>query len=140
MIAAAVLIGFLISRAETDYSGGWSGYITQKSSMALASNYRFTVSLQVRDGEVSGHTEIRMWDEPDIYGIMDLEGTVNGCSLELKETEITRQQIYSYAYWCLKFLKLQYATENGKEVLTGHWTSETCSGPGDVYLERSPSV
>lgn len=140
LIAVASLLAFLISRADTpNYAGTWVGYITQKSPTALASNYRFSLTLEVNGDEVSGHSEIHMWDENEVYGMMALEGTFDEDELDLKETEIVREQIYNYAVWCLKFLHLQYAEENGKELLRGHWQSESCSGPGDIYLEREPA-
>eukprot|EP01031_Cornospumella_fuschlensis_P049302 gene49302-60349_t len=126
--------------AAPDYSGNWTGYITQKSVMALASNYHFTLRLQQTDDEITGHSEIRMWDEENVYGVMEVLGSFNENELELKETEIVREQIYSYAYWCLKNMHMYYSIENGKEILRGNWNSEACTGPGEIYLEREAAI
>lgn len=140
LILLALVAGFLISHAAPEFVGTWSGYITQKSPMALASNYRFSLELSCDGDEISGHSEIGLWDEADIIGVMALTGTFNENELELKETEIIRQHLYSYAYWCLKSLHLQYLEEDGKQILRGRWDSEACSGPGDVYLERAKNA
>lgn len=139
LIAVALMLGFFISRAAPDYSGNWTGYITQKSVMALSTNYHFTLNLQQTDNEIIGHSEIRMWDDQNVYGVMELVGSFNEDELDLKETEIVREQIYSYAYWCLKTMRMHYSIENGKEVLRGNWNSEAC-GPGDIYLEREAAI
>lgn len=140
LIAAALLLGFLISLAAPDYSGNWTGYITQKSAMALSSNYHFSLRLQDTDGEITGHSEIRMWDEQNVFGVMELVGSYNEDELDLKETEIVREQIFSYAYWCLKSMHMYYTVENGKEILRGHWNSDVCTGPGEIYLEREAAI
>lgn len=139
LVALALLMGFLISRAA-DYSGNWTGYITQHSVMALSSNYHFTLSLKQNGDEITGHSEIRMWDEENVFGTMELLGSFNDDELDLKETEIIREQIYSYAYWCLKNMHLYYTVEDGKEILRGTWNSESCSGPGEIYLEREAAI
>ena len=139
LLLALLSAGFLGTFAAPDYSGSWTGYITQHSPSALATNYYFNLVLEVNGDEISGHSEIRMWDEHEVYGIMDVEGTFDDYTLELNETEITRQQIYNYAVWCLKNMKLQYVLENGVESLRGRWFGAECSGPGDVYLERTPA-
>ena len=121
--------------ATPDFSGSWAGYLTQKSPAALAENYSFRLTLEVNGDEISGHSEIRMWDE-DIFGVMSLEGTFDEDEADLKETEIVRQQIYSFGVWCIKFMHLQYSEEGGRQILRGNWQSDACSGPGEVYLEK----
>lgn len=140
LLCVALVLGYSFSQATPDYTGHWTGYITQKSVMALASNYHFSLSLQQTDDEITGHSEIRMWDEQNVFGVMELLGSYNENELELKETEIVREQIYSYAYWCLKNMHLYLTVENGKEILRGNWNSDACSGPGEVYLEREAAI
>lgn len=123
-----------------NFSGSWTGYITQNSSIALATNYHFNLYLQVDGDGVSGRSEIRMWDERDIFAEMSLEGHTFEYSLQLTETGIIREKIYSYAYWCIKSMHLTYNLEDGKETLRGNWASDLCSGPGEVYLEREPML
>lgn len=136
----AFILGAIVSQAAPDYSGSWTGYITQKSTVALSSNYQFSIFLIINGNEISGHSEIRMWDEPDVFAEMNLEGTFDDHTVQLTETEITKQKIYSYAYWCLKVLKMTYSMEDGKEFLKGGWFSDVCSGPGEIYLERTPAT
>lgn len=139
LIFGAIMGGFFLSQAQ-NYAGLWTGYITQESQMALANNYYFSLSLEVNGNQITGTSEIRMWDDASITGTMDLSGNFSGNKLEILESKIIKQEIYTFAYWCLKLLKVEYSIKEGKEILTGHWESEACSGPGTIYLERAPAA
>lgn len=130
----------LPSAAQSHLSGFWTGYITQSSPLALASVYTFSLSAEIRNGELTGYTEIRLKEDPETYGVMIIRGTAGDETLDFTELKISEQQISYFAYWCLKRIRLRYSVESGKEVLRGHWENATCSGPGEVYLERAPSV
>ncbi len=126
--------------AQSHISGLWTGYITQNSPTALASVYTFSLFAEVRNGELTGHTEIRLKENPETFGLMTIRGSVESETLDFTELNIAEQNIPFFAYWCLKRIRLRYSVESGKEVLRGHWENATCSGPGEVYLERAPSV
>jgi hypothetical protein len=138
LFVAILIMGVLNVYSQPNYAGEWGGYITQKGG--LAERYYFGLSLDVNGTSVSGHSEIRMWEDAEINGEMNLNGTFSGNSIELLETEINKQKIYTFAYWCLKLLKMEYSIRDGKEVLTGYWESSACTGPGEIYLERAPSA
>lgn len=141
LLLTAVVSGLLISRAAPDYTGIWRGYITQESALALATDYHFMLTLRHSGAdEIRGRSEIRLWEDQQVFGTMELVGSFNGNELNLEETEITREQIYVYARWCLKNMHLYYSIEDGKEILRGTWNSSACSGPGEVYLERGKGV
>ena len=128
------------SQAQPNYAGLWTGYITQESNNALANNYYFSLSLELSGNQVIGFSEIRMWDDAAISATMELSGVVSANNVEIQELKITKQEIYTFAYWCLKLLKMEYSIKDGKEMLMGHWESELCNGPGKIHLERAPAA
>jgi hypothetical protein len=88
--------------------------------------------------ELVGEAQISMEDSTHIWGVMDLvgewdpEGTV-----EFRELGIKRQNLWSYAYWCLKDYKLRPNWVKGVLMLNGPWSSGACAGSsGWIHLER----
>lgn len=139
LLLLAIILGFIVSQAQ-HYAGYWTGYITQHSASAIANNYHFSLSLEIEGTQIAGTSEIRLWDDVNIMGTMELKGSFSGERIELQELKIIKQEIYTFAYWCLKLLKMQYIITDGKETLQGHWESELCNGPGEIYLERMPAT
>ena len=127
----------LILFAQTDeLDGVWEGYITQDPG-GLAQEYYFQVDLDILDEELVGTTTIRLLDKPDVYGIMNMHGKVTDEEISFEEDAILKQQIYTYAYWCLKEIQLKPVQLDGKTVLQGKWLSDRCPGTGEVTLEKT---
>ncbi|MCG9911699.1 MAG: hypothetical protein MH137_10405 [Flavobacteriales bacterium] len=137
---AAWMILPAFALAQVNLNGGWAGYITQNSPTAIADNYQFKLFVYTDGDWLEGTTEIRLWNDESVYGIMRISGKQQGNVIRFTELEIMEQHISLFAYWCLKEITLKYSNENGVEKLTGTWLNEICNGPGEVYLERSPSA
>lgn len=119
-----------------DPAGEWYGYITQSPS-GLSDRYGFHLNLEVNGKSVNGFSHITMENDHEVFGIMKLTGEMVENRLVLTEVVITRQNLYTGAYWCLKELSLNLKIENGLVILEGNWESDDCSfSTGDIHLER----
>lgn len=135
-IGAFAQFGVAAESETADPAGEWYGYITQTPS-GLASRYGFHLNLSIQGNKVSGYSRIHMEDDETYFGVMKLAGVWEDEKLVLTEVEIAKEQIYSYAYWCLKDLFLNIRIENGLVILEGNWESERCSfSTGNIHLER----
>lgn len=116
-------------------AGEWFGYITQTPT-GLADRYIFQLNLKEEDGKIKGQSYIAI-DEDSSFGIMDIECEVVNGKLLVNEVEIVDQQLYIYAYWCMKSYSLELKMENGVSVLEGAWVSDFCGdSKGNIHLER----
>lgn len=135
-----VLLGFTMSLAaqtREDMAGEWVGYITQKPR-GLAERYHFKLNLEVDGDELVGEAQINMEDSTHIWGIMDLVGEWDPQgTVDFRELGIKRQNLWSYAYWCIKEYKLRPNWVKGVLMLNGPWSSGACAGSsGWIHLER----
>ncbi|MEY3444993.1 MAG: hypothetical protein RLZZ519_3274 [Bacteroidota bacterium] len=128
---------FLSAQTREDMAGEWVGYITQKPR-GLAERYFFRLNLEVQDDQLSGEAQINMEDSTHILGVMDLVGEWDPeGSVEIRERGIKRQNLWSYAYWCIKEYKLRANWVKGVLMLNGPWFSNACAGSsGWIHLER----
>jgi|GEM_PF-2830815 len=132
-----VLFGPQLGRKVT-----WKGYLTQQSSIALASRYDFELWVSGKTsvpGGFEGRTTIRLQTDTAVYGIMEFEGTAKGNNVSIRETRIREQNIYFMARWYVKTLQLRLSADGEKTTLTGKWFSEDRSDEGGVYLEAVES-
>lgn len=128
-----------VAFGQNEVEGVWLGYITQDPG-GLADKYHFQVNLDLKGDNLEGTSTIAMLDDESIFGIMTLKGEANNVSVSFNEQEIIKQNMYSFAYWCIKDIELQLVKRNGKEVLVGSWTSNQCPGTGEIVLERLPML
>lgn len=139
-LLSVALVSSVLLSAQVNLNGVWTGHITQNSLFAIASNYKFSLFLETDGNQLTGQTEIRLWDKPEVYGTMRISGSREGDQLQFRELEITEQLLFGNAYWCLKLIKLSYSVVENREILSGNWYNNDCAGPGEIYLERMPSV
>lgn len=118
--------------------GKWAGVIYQNSESGIARKYTFELEVFIDQDNISGFSTISMINEPGVYGILNITGKVTKNGLDIKETRIIEEQIYSYAYWCIKSYQLTFEQKNDKLTLTGNWSSDKCSGQSSIYLEKIP--
>jgi hypothetical protein len=128
-------LGKASSSISENIGGAWFGYITQ-SPTGLADRYIFQLYIDEVDGAIQGQSYIALEDE-DAYGIMDIKCEIEDGKLNVTELEIIDQQLFEFAYWCVKSYKLELKVENGISILEGDWESDYCGDSvGSIHLER----
>ncbi len=120
---------------DFELKGSWMGYITQVPT-GISDRYYFETHFELSGKDISGYSVIRIEEEMEIFGKIRLNGIFNGETITITEREITSQKIYSYAYWCLKQIQLEPFWEKDKWVLKGSWSSDMCTGTGEIHLNK----
>lgn len=135
----AVIILFLslagAAPAEADVNGQWTGRLVQDPG-GIFESYPFSVTLYQHDGHLSGTTYISIPSDLRQYGVITLEGEVDGNSVRFSETRIIAQQLNPDWRWCLKTVEMHVDGNH----LTGEWTAPGCpSGHLELTLVRTNS-
>jgi hypothetical protein len=134
-----ILMLALIAPAQTrnDYLGEWFGYITQEPA-GLAARYIFELELEDAEGGITGEARLRLEDDPEVYGIMEIASSYENAQINVVELYIKAQKMYTYGYWCLKDYQLTATWVQGVLVLEGRWESGNCGNAnvGFIHLER----
>lgn len=136
----AVLVAFLCASATAqsrfDIAGEWFGYITQRPA-GLAERYFFELKLELDGDRFKGESRISLQDSTAIYGVMDVQGTIMEPQIWIDELQVKEQNMFSFAYWCIKSYKLQANWVRGILVMEGWWESDNCGySAGFIHLER----
>jgi len=120
-----------------DISGKWVGKLYQGEG-GVRSTYNFMMKLTSdNQGNITGFSEISFTDDPDVYGIILLEGKFKEKKFSFSESEISEQNIKNdLMKWCIKTGNLAYTEKEGKAFLMGKWDGgKTCS-PGTIILSK----
>jgi hypothetical protein len=124
------------SEEVVQLGGHWSGYLTQELD-GLAKKYYFKMEIKQEKNTARGFTTITMINDSQIFGKMSFTGDVRYKTLKFKEDKIIRQNIYQYAYWCIKSATLVYRIEQNTQILEGHWEGCGTSSEQDlIHVER----
>lgn len=103
-------------------SGMWEG---------KAGAYYYQVSISQKDQSISGTSYSRSADSTAEAKFL-LTGVWQDGQLVLQEIEQLEPQ---NGGWCLKYITLNFAQENGYDVLSGTWKADRCQ-PGTITLRR----
>lgn len=137
-VALLMLLQFAaFGQSHNDFAGEWVGYITQ-SPAGLAARYDFALTMEVSDSGITGEARISLEDNADIFGTMYIRGDFGKEYATVNELEITSQNIFSYAYWCMKEYYITITEVNGIFIIEGEWGSDECGDAnfGMIHLER----
>lgn len=125
-----------ICQSTHDVLGEWEGYITQTPA-GLADRYPFWLRLYDSKEGIVGESTIAMPDDEEAWGRMNVKVEWEEGLLRVTELEIVAQQLYVFAYWCIKAYDLRPVWVDGVLQLDGEWVSGHCGGSvGTVHLER----
>ena len=137
-VALLMLFHFAaLAQSHDDFAGEWVGYITQKPA-GLAARYDFALTMELSDSGITGEARISLENNADIFGTMYIRGEFGKYFATVNELEITSQNMYSYAYWCMKEYYLKIIEVNGLFIIEGEWNSNRCgdANSGKIHLER----
>lgn len=121
-----------------DLSGCWTGYITQEPA-TISDKYYWETNFDVDANQFKGFSVIRMEHEMEVFGKISFNGNWSGEHIRVQEEEVVSQNMYTWAYWCIKHVDLFPEWKDGEWILRGYWKSENCPGSGQIYL-RKPGV
>ena len=116
------------SFSQTDFSGVWTGVVTQKNK---ATGFFYQLNLSQNGSEVSGTSYSKTEDESK-SGEFEVAGVVENGELLLQEVNQLKPKDEK---WCMKNLKLKLSDNQASVWVGGTWTATGCS-PGKVRLER----
>jgi hypothetical protein len=122
---------FIISQAsfsQTDFSGVWTGVVTQSSKNT---GFFYQLNLTQNGSEVKGTSYSKTEDESK-SGEFEVAGVVENGELLLQEINQLKPKDEK---WCMKNLKLRKSDNQTSIWVGGTWTATGCS-PGKVRLER----
>ncbi len=127
----------LSAPAQYDFSGSWTGKLTQKEG-GYTPEYEFELYLVQKGKKISGRSYVKTGR---IHAVMELTGTVvDGNSIRLTETRILENWKYDDMDWCYKEITLRLATDGRRRRLEGYWTGITGAQavciPGEIFLAR----
>jgi len=117
-----------------DVTGIWSGLLTQETG-APATKYLYKMFLSQQGTTVSGTSRIEWFDDPRYYGVMQLEGVIDGYNFRFRETNILEENPPPGVWWCVKEGTLTFTPGANMDSLSGPWEAPGCL-PGEIYLER----
>jgi hypothetical protein len=110
--------------AQADFSGSWSGYLTQGRG-GYAPRYDFELYLKQQGRRVTGRSYVRL---EGIYAIMELRGEIGEDQvLRFTETRMIDNWKPDDIDWCYKRASLR---------LTGKGTSRQLEGPWSGFTEQ----
>lgn len=116
------------SFSQTDYSGVWTGVVTQKNK---ETGFFYQLNLRQNGSEVTGTSYSKTEDEAK-SGEFEVAGVVENGELILQEVVQLKPEDEK---WCMKHLRLRLSDNQASIWLGGDWTATGCS-PGKVRLER----
>lgn len=117
-----------ISFSQTDFSGVWTGVVTQSSKKT---GFFYQLNLTQNGSEVKGTSYSKTEDESK-SGEFEVAGVVENGELLLQEINQLKPKDEK---WCMKNLKLKKSDNKASIWVGGTWTATGCS-PGKVRLER----
>jgi hypothetical protein len=113
------------------FRGNWAGILTQPGR-----TFNYEMNLRRAGGKrFVGTSVITFLDDPSIFGVMTLRGSVVNGSLLFKETQITDQNLPPNARWCYKGGRLKLSNSSNGTVLRGSWSDPGCNS-GEVRLQK----
>jgi Domain of unknown function, YrpD len=117
--------------SSLNLQGKWKGILTQPGKRF---NYQLTLK-SVELNKFTGVARIAIEDSPNYFGVMNLTGQLVDDELQIKETEISSQNIRPEWHWCLKTMNLKVVSSNNTISLDGPWFQPGCNA-GNVKLRR----
>lgn len=132
MLRFIILFGSLLfsqfSFSQTDYSGVWTGVVTQKTKDI---GFFYQLNLTQNGTEVKGTSYSKTEDDAK-SGEFEVAGIIENGELVLQEVVQLKPKDEK---WCMKELRLRLSDNQVSIWLGGTWTATGCS-PGRVRLER----
>ena len=125
---------FTLLSDSQDVSGTWEGTLYQDPG-GTRTEYYFRMELKQYHGKVTGFSYISHLDEKDVYGKMNVTGTVAGDVFTFTETALLDEKKKQDMYWCIKSGKLKIDGKGRQFALKGDWQAPTCS-PGTLQLTK----
>lgn len=108
-------------------TGSWSGTITQPTGNP--NRYAWRLTLNQKDGAITGTARIEAPDDPLQYATMSVDGSVDEGIITLTDKQVLKYG--SRSNWCMKRSVLLLKTDG---TLSGDWNN--CGGGGKVYLTK----
>jgi hypothetical protein len=120
-----------ISTNLSRFRGNWAGIVNDS-----ARTFNYEMSLRRAGGKrFVGTSVITLLNDPSIFGVMTLRGSVINGSLLFKETQITDQNIPPNLRWCYKGGRLKLSSSSSGTFLRGSWSDPGCNS-GEVRLQK----
>lgn len=125
-----------VSFSQQDFSGLWTGVITQEDS-GQSTEFKFELYLKQTGDKVTGRSYV---SADGIHAEMELSGTIySGFYLHFQESKIVQSEVHEGMEWCIKNGHLVFKKEGAVYKLEGAWrgtTSFNACTPGKVRLKK----
>lgn len=126
----------ITDKSSIDLSGHWVGDLSQATNNEETKYFNYTMTLSQTGNKITGTTRIEELLEPDIYGEITMEGTLQEDRLIFEDIEVTSENLRS-GFWCMKGVEMYVEFFNGSPILNGTWSApgRGCNN-GYVFVEK----